>query len=245
MATSAAKKGSIISSEAGRAAPVPIALFVALAANSWHATTPHDLDQRVFAAINADGHGLVFRSAEVISLTASPFGGAALVAIATAVVWWRSRDVVASVAVTVAAGLAAVLQNVGKAIVQRPRPLSAQGLTGLSGYAFPSGHATGISALITVLSLLIMANRLTIHRSGRAIGALVTFGVLVSFTRLLTGAHYMTDVVGGLALGTAISCLVIAALPLADGGYARLRIRRGEEPRPASHPTMRQKKSSS
>jgi membrane-associated phospholipid phosphatase len=58
--------------------------------------------------------------------------------------------------------------------------------------SFPSGHATTIFALATALALL----------WPRAAIALYTAAVWVALSRVLVGAHYLSDVIAGGALGT-------------------------------------------
>ena len=228
-----------VSSEAGKAAGVPLALFVALAANAWRVTNPNDLDKRIYEGIGANGHGAVFHSARIISSSASPVGGTILVVLAVAYMWRKRHDVVPAVALAFASGSAALLQWIAKQVIQRPRPQLTAPLTGQFGFAFPSGHAAGISALVTLLSLLILAKRLPVRRPSLAVLALASFGVLVAFTRLLVGAHYFTDAVAGLALGCAISCLVMALLPSMDRVYGRFARRLPEAMRPNNHPAIR------
>ena len=230
-----------VSSEAGKAAGVPLALFVALAASAWHITKPTDLDQNIYDHIGANGNGAVFHVAKVISYTASPLGGALLVMAAAAFVWWKKRNVVATFATVLAPGIAAVVQRVAKDLIKRPRPPFTASLTGQSGYGFPSGHAAGIGALVTVLSLLILAKRISVKQPNATITVLALFGVLVAFTRLLVGAHYFTDAAAGLALGSAIACLVTATIPRLDRIYRRFARRSPDATRPADHPAVRSK----
>ncbi len=230
-----------VSSEAGKAAGVPLALFVALAASAWHIAKPTDLDQSIYDHIGANGSGAVFHVAQVISYTASPLGGMLLVFVAAALVWWKWRDVVATFATLIAPAISAVLQRVAKDIIKRPRPPFTARLTGQSGFGFPSGHAAGIGALVTVLSLLILAKRISVKQPSATIGVLALFGVLIGFTRLLVGAHYFTDAAAGLALGAAIACLVTAAIPRLDRMYRRVAHRPGDAMRPADHPAVRSK----
>jgi membrane-associated phospholipid phosphatase len=229
-----------VSSEAGKAAGVPLALFVALAASAWHITKPTDLDQNIYDRIGANGNGVVFHVAKVISYTASPLGGMLLVVIAAAMVWWKKREVVATFATLVAPGIAAVLQRVAKDVVKRSRPPFTAGLTGQSGFGFPSGHAAGIGALVTVVSLLILAKRVPVKQPGATITVLGLFGVVVAFTQLLVGANYFTDAAAGLALGAAIGCLVTAAIPRLDRIYRRFS-RHSDAMQSAEHPAVRSK----
>ncbi|GAB2459930.1 phosphatase PAP2 family protein [Streptomyces incanus] len=126
--------------------------------------------------------------------------------------WWGVRkrggeDAAPTVAALVWAPLAAgvaVLVNVPiREFVERRRPfLDHEGLEvlvdGKTDYSFVSDHATLCMALAVGLFL---ANR----RLG-IIGLLL--GVVGGFIRVYMGVHYPTDVVGGLALGTAVALLL-------------------------------------
>lgn len=126
--------------------------------------------------------------------------------------WWGVRkrggeDAAPTVAALVWAPLAAgvaVLVNVPiRGFVERPRPFNDHdGLEvlvhGKNDYSFVSDHATLCMALAVGLFL---ANR----RLG-IIGLLL--GLLGGFIRVYMGVHYPTDVVGGLALGTAVALLL-------------------------------------
>lgn len=126
--------------------------------------------------------------------------------------WWGARkrggeDAAPSVAAVAWAPLAAgiaVLVNVPiRGFVERPRPFKDhEGLEvlvhGKDDYSFVSDHATLCMALAVGLFL---ANR----RLG-IVG--LVLGLLGGFIRVYMGVHYPTDVVGGLALGTAVALLL-------------------------------------
>ena len=72
--------------------------------------------------------------------------------------------------------------------------------------SFPSGHATIVSAGATILLLRFHNGRQAIFSIVLAVEAL-----LVSCSRIYVGNHYPLDVVGGILLGTAVACAVIAS----------------------------------
>jgi membrane-associated phospholipid phosphatase len=86
--------------------------------------------------------------------------------------------------------------------------------------SFPSGHATNIFALATVLAMLWPRGKVLLY----------TVAAWIAASRVLIGQHYFTDAVGGAMLGTAFPYLVrdrFAARrwlfePAPQGGY-RLR----------------------
>ena len=64
--------------------------------------------------------------------------------------------------------------------------------------SFPSGHATNIFALATVLAMLWPRGRVLLY----------TVATWIAASRVLIGQHYFTDAVGGAILGTAVPYLV-------------------------------------
>jgi membrane-associated phospholipid phosphatase len=93
------------------------------------------------------------------------------------------------------------MSNLIKALVNRARP-DINRLTGFSGPSFPSGHATTAAASYAAFALLIGRRR---SRRTKAILSGVAAGItiVVAFTRVLLGVHWLTDVLGGIALGWA------------------------------------------
>ncbi|SHH56902.1 undecaprenyl-diphosphatase [Jatrophihabitans endophyticus] len=87
-----------------------------------------------------------------------------------------------------------------------------------AGYAYPSGHETGLAATTTVVALLVL--RLELRRGPRraAVAGLVTWTLLGAVGLVGNNFHYATDTVGGICLGTG---LVLATALLADAVAAR------------------------
>src|SRR6476661_9423270 len=131
--------------------------------------------------------------------------------------------------VFVSVGGAGLIANLAKYIIGRARPklfdtlgpFDFQLFSFTPDHAsFPSGHATNIFALATVLAMLWPRGRVLLY----------TIAAWIAASRVLIGQHYFTDAVGGALLGTAFPYLVrerFAARrwlfePLPQGGY-RLR----------------------
>ena len=126
-----------------------------------------------------------------------------------------SRAVAATVIALATLALAVVLAVKSYTAIPRPAatPIDPAGLPGSlagfvageldsSGFAFPSGHATGVTAVYGGLAAL-----LTIGRRRRRYGAAATMIALVSGSRVILGVHYPRDIVAGMALGVGLIVL--------------------------------------
>lgn len=123
------------------------------------------------------------------------------VMLVVAVVFAARRDLRTAAWIAAVTLVAAVSWVAGKALMQRPRP---DIVDQVSGWAYPSGHATQIAAASGVLIILAWqrVRRRLVRRLLIALWVLVA--VAVGFNRVLTGAHYPSDVVAGWLLGTFI-----------------------------------------
>ena len=100
-----------------------------------------------------------------------------------------------------------------KALFDRERPPVVLHATTVTLAAFPSGHATDAAAFFLAASLT-LAITIARHRSTRAL--LVATGLflaaLVGLSRLVLGVHWLSDVVAGWALGSAVAIAVVVTL---------------------------------
>ncbi|MDP9341389.1 MAG: bifunctional DedA family/phosphatase PAP2 family protein [Actinomycetota bacterium] len=106
---------------------------------------------------------------------------------------------------------AVVLADIVKPLVGRPRPPARFGLGySFNGWAFPSGHATQALAVWGMLAVILVgvANR---HRA-LVVATAASIVLLVGASRVYLGAHWLTDVLGGYALGGLWLCIVVTAL---------------------------------
>lgn len=109
------------------------------------------------------------------------------------------------VVVTVLGG--SLLNTSVKAAVDRARPLLADPVASAGHSAFPSGHAQGVAVAATVLLLVLWP------APRRAVLLAVGWALLMGFSRVALGVHYVTDVLGGYLLGLAWVAACAAALP--------------------------------
>jgi membrane-associated phospholipid phosphatase len=109
-------------------------------------------------------------------------------------------------------GGSAIVNALLKLLFHRARPEVA--FVHLDTYSFPSGHAAVSSATFTTIAFLLGRR----YRSLRArllisLGTLVAI-LLVGFSRLYLGAHYLSDVLAGISFGFAWAMLCLIAYTL-------------------------------
>jgi undecaprenyl-diphosphatase len=108
-------------------------------------------------------------------------------------------------ALVAGAALSYASVHVLKAYYDRPRPSGALVETTLASY--PSGHAAYAVAMIACATILVRAGVGWAVRSA-VLTIAVVLVALVALSRVYLRAHYLTDVLGGVALGLAVWALV-------------------------------------
>jgi len=129
--------------------------------------------------------------------------------IALALLWWRrERDWRPGAMLAASLGGSTVLYNLFKRITERPRPPAADAVGSYSHWSFPSGHATQCMAFFAMLVVLAgLGGRARLWLWAIAAAAVV---LSVGASRIYLGAHWVTDVLGGYALGGAWVSLLTA-----------------------------------
>ncbi|MCR1983663.1 phosphatase PAP2 family protein [Cellulosimicrobium cellulans] len=91
-----------------------------------------------------------------------------------------------------------------KEVVGRARPVLEDAVSTVPGASFPSGHAMNAAAVGVTLSVLVWP---LLGRRGRVavVGGATALALVTAADRVLLGAHYPSDVVGGILLGGAVA----------------------------------------
>jgi membrane-associated phospholipid phosphatase len=124
--------------------------------------------------------------------------------------WWRLA------AFGTAVLSSEILIGLLKGVYNRARPPGS--LVATSGASFPSGHS--IAASVTVVAMVIVLVSPGRHRVAWAVGA-VSFAVLMAASRAYLGAHWPSDAIAGLLLGTSCALLAAVGMDMVQRRYAR------------------------
>jgi membrane protein DedA with SNARE-associated domain/membrane-associated phospholipid phosphatase len=130
--------------------------------------------------------------------------------VATFLAWGRRWLFLGSWLAAVAGS--AVLNHLLKGLFARPRPHFAHPLLVESSYSFPSGHAMESFVVYGMLAYFaVLALRSWESRVGVIFGAALLI-VLIGFSRMYLGVHYLSDVLAGYAAGGVwLSALITGA----------------------------------
>jgi membrane-associated phospholipid phosphatase len=110
--------------------------------------------------------------------------------------WWPS---LAIAIIAVPGGM--LLNELIKLLVHRHRPFVDGPFVDWSGYSFASGHTIGATLLYGQILLFVIPFLKSRRWRGLSIFVAVTLVLLVGFSRIALGAHYLTDVLAGMFFG--------------------------------------------
>ena len=147
------------------------------------------------------------------------------VVVVASIVLFRMRRI-AELQLLLLASIGAEIITVGlKLGFERQRPFFADPLATESTYSFPSGHASVSLAVYGTLGYI--AARHLGNRSAQlgVLAAAVSLVLLIGFSRLYLGVHFLTDVIAGFSIGLAWVALCVVLLHL----RLRLKARRADQ----------------
>jgi membrane-associated phospholipid phosphatase len=134
-----------------------------------------------------------FGSTEIASSTAAAVG--------LYLLWKRQPFWLVSIWLSVFGGM--LLNMLLKYAFHRPRPHFDDPILALTSYSFPSGHTMAATVLYGVLAALLVTKIKRRFFKVLVILSASLMIVLVGFSRMYLGAHYLSDVLGAIAEGLA------------------------------------------
>jgi undecaprenyl-diphosphatase len=141
-----------------------------------------------------------------IAISITALGSGTLLGIGTAfvvAVLWTAGRRLAAVDTALASSVAALVTRMTKVLLARHRPPLGEPLVQVAGFSFPSGHTSGITALLTATAL--HSIEIAGSRSQRVVlGTMHVILILaVGWSRIYLGVHYPSDVAAGICVGVA------------------------------------------
>ena len=159
---------------------------------------------------------------QLVTGLGSPKWVTAVAVITALLLWWKHCWFrLLALMLTVPGGM--VLNFFLKMAFHRQRPTFAESFLIFHGYSFPSGHTMAATLLYGVLAAFAVILFPSWHwRVGAVLGAIVMV-LLIGFSRVFLGAHYLSDVMGAAAAGLAWLALSLTAVDTLRRRRDRLR----------------------
>lgn len=136
-------------------------------------------------------------------------GGAFGLILGVILVWKRSPALALSLLVTFA--IAGLFNLLLKGIIARQRPFEVSdkilNLGEEDGFSFPSGHSLSAGVIATFLFYALISSK---SSKGRKITGCITiclYPIIVAFSRMMLGVHYLTDTIAGIILGILLALI--------------------------------------
>ena len=176
------------------------------------------------------GHPLVIWVLKVVTFLGTPVWFYFIVAVASVFLWRRGRNRLVAYLITTSL-VGGAIDSVVKILVDRPRPSLEEPIITAHGKSFPSGHAMSSTVVYGAL-LLTFLPAIPKRRRIIMLGAYLVLIMSIGFSRLALGVHYLTDVLGGYALGAAWLIASTAAFSIwrQERGREPVDIKAGVEP---------------
>lgn len=177
------------------------------------ATTAPILARDVQVSVWLHTHGSPALTAPLLAITQlHSILGVLAMSLVVACIAWRNGDRlwVLLLALVVPGGM--LINSALKVLFDRARPTWDDPLLTLTTGSFPSGHAAGSTLFYGFLACYLVLRMKSDTARALAILGCAAMVVLVGFSRVYLGVHYLSDVLAGMSLGTAWLALCMIAL---------------------------------
>jgi membrane-associated phospholipid phosphatase len=203
-AAAAGCAGSLAPPQAPVVAIIAVVVTAGIGALVWNPRRPGGVDAWAVQALTVSWHSFPYRFASRLDDTMRVLGVLAG-SLAIALVAWvllRRRDaVVASLVVAPAT-----------VVVEQLLKLAGRRSLGLESFSYPSGRVALATSLALLLVLVLGAA--AVRPFVRALVAILgtVYVLSMAWARIATGQHFLTDVVGGVSMGVAVTLATVLVL---------------------------------
>lgn len=187
---------------------VALVTFVLLATTAGAALRTNAIDSRVARSAHTLGthHSWIVGLARGATFLGSTTCLVAVVAGVCLLLWIRRKPQLA-VAIALWSIASSLLVAVIKMLSARARPVFADPVAHVSGYAFPSGHATNSTVVYGTVLLLVLGHAVAPAVRRCSATVIVMLVAAIATSRVILGVHWASDVLAGVALGVALDAL--------------------------------------
>lgn len=187
------------------------ALFALIAENVVNGGALTIVDQEIAQWLHAHSTTMLTQCLLVITHLHDPWVLSPVAGIITLYYIWKKRWYAALSVFLVVQG-AMLLNLLAKHAFQRARPTFDDPLITLATYSFPSGHVVASTVFYGTLVVLLISQKPALHRAVYILPIAFAMVILVAFSRMYLGAHYLSDVLA--AFLEAMIWVVLCLIPL-------------------------------
>jgi membrane-associated phospholipid phosphatase len=188
-----------------------VGLLLILAAGWWFGDIAEDMSRDAATRLLDDGTTSWFQGHATpfltrISRIVTFFGSVGFLTAASAVlalIFAMRRSFYQLLTLALAVGGGSLLNILLKHFFHRQRPVLENPLVTLSSFGFPSGHTMGATLFYGVLAVFAAQSVRTWRWRALTFCIAALAIVLIGLSRIYLGAHYLTDVLGAIAVGLA------------------------------------------
>jgi membrane-associated phospholipid phosphatase len=186
-------------------------LFALVAANVVNGGGLTSIDVQLAQWLHEHSRPRLTQCLLALSHLHEPIGLSVVSALITLYLIWKKRWYAALAALLVVQG-GMLLNLLVKQAFHRARPSFENPLVTLTTYSFPSGHVVASTVFYGVLAALLISQTTSrVRACFIALTALVMV-VLIAFSRMYLGAHYLSDVLAGILEAIAWLALCLTAI---------------------------------
>ena len=186
-------------------------LFVIIAENVVSGDAFSIVDAQIAQWLHAHSTPVMTQCLLILTHLHDPVTISFMVALLASFLIWKKRWCeVLTVLLVVLGGM--LLNLLIKQAFQRARPTFDQPLVMLTSYSFPSGHVAATTLFYGVLAALLISQTYTYSRAVLILLLAFSMVIMVAFSRMYLGAHYLSDVLAAFLEGIAWLALCLTTI---------------------------------